>query len=220
MESESENEGNNKLETIIAILIAVVVVIGALVSWRASLIDDSSGDYDYAGIRAVTNAEQAQALNYVNAYADYGNYVNYWKNNRASTLLGEDLEKSGKEDAVLEAGIKNANDLADSSSNMFKMRYLTRDRTYNVQRQLGEMWADAAKKNDLDYEAQFKLANDDRARTRMMLVALMILTVAPIFYAMIESVDKKQLKYLMLTIGSLFAVAGTVLACLVEFKVI
>jgi hypothetical protein len=217
---EGESEGDNKFETIVAILIAVVVVIGALVSWRASLIDDSSGDYDYAGIRAVTSAEQAQALNFVNTYADYGNYVNYWKNNRASALLSEDLKKSGTEDLAAEAEIKKANDLAASSNNMFKMRYLNRDRTYNVQRQLGEMWADAAKKNDLDYAAQFKLADVDRARTRMMLIALMILTVAPIFYALIESSEKKQIKYLMLTIGTLFAFAGSVLACLVEFKVI
>ena len=220
MENEDEGEANNKFETIVSILIAIVVVLGALVSWRASLIDDSSGDNDYAGIKAAVNAEQARALNYVNAYADYGNYVNYWKNERLSSLISEDMAKSGDEDPALATEVKTANDIADSSSDMFKMRYLNRDRSYNIQRQLGEMWADASKKNDLDYQTQFNAADEDRARTRMMLIALMILTVSPIFYTLVESGEKPQYKYAMTALGTLFMIGGAVLAFLVEFKMI
>ncbi len=60
MEKESENP---ILETTVAILIAVVVVIGALVSWRASVIDDGAGDADYAGLRATVHSVRAMALN-------------------------------------------------------------------------------------------------------------------------------------------------------------
>ncbi|MCE1253183.1 MAG: hypothetical protein LWX83_06490 [Anaerolineae bacterium] len=220
MENEVEKEETSKFETIISILIAIVVVLGALVSWRASLIDDSSGDNDYGGIKSAVSAEQARALNYVNAYSDYGNYVNYWKNSRLSTLISEDIAKNGDEDPVLDAQVKTANDIVDSSSDMFKMRYLNRDRSYNIQRQLGEMWADASKKSDLDYEAQFKSADEDRARTRLMLVALMILTVSPIFYTLIESSENPKYKYAMAILGTLFMIGGALMAFLVEFKMI
>lgn len=50
------------METFTAILIAVVVVLAAIVAWRASLIDDSAGDNDYAGLKAAVNASQTAAL--------------------------------------------------------------------------------------------------------------------------------------------------------------
>ena len=40
------------MDDLVAILIAVVVVIGAVVAWRASMIDDGAGDADYAGLRS------------------------------------------------------------------------------------------------------------------------------------------------------------------------
>jgi heme/copper-type cytochrome/quinol oxidase subunit 4 len=220
MEQAEENE-SSPFGTLVAILIAIVVVVGAIVAWRASLIDDSSGDYDYAGLKAAVSSEQAKAMNYVNTYADYGNYVNYWRNNQLGKLLQEDIKTAQEgEIETLNLEVKRANDLADSNSNMFKMRYLNRDGTYGVQRQLGELWADAAKKNDLDYETQFAEGNKDRERSRLMLMALMILTVAPIFFTVIESVDKKSNQYILFAFGVLFMLAGSIMAVLVEFKII
>jgi len=47
------------------------VVIGAVVVWRASVVEDGSGD-----------AEETRALNAVNAYESCENDVNYWRNKR------------------------------------------------------------------------------------------------------------------------------------------
>jgi len=214
MEADSKQESS--LDTIVAILIAVVVAIGALIAWRASLIDDSSGDYDYAGLQANVNAMQARALNYVNTYESYGNYVNYWRNSKLGQLIGQELE-SASEDQVqgLTEQMKVADDLADANSTMFQVRYLNRDGTYSTQRQLGEMWADAMKKSNIDYTTQYDQADQDRARSRRMLLALMIVSIAPVFYSITESVEGGK-KYLMIALGSIAAVAGTVLAVLVE----
>ena len=53
-----EQEKESPLETIVAVLIALVTVIGAVVVWRASVIEDASGDADFAGLRASINAEE------------------------------------------------------------------------------------------------------------------------------------------------------------------
>ena len=48
-----------------AILIAIVTVLAALVSWRSSVAQDGAGDEALAGERAVLNVEETRAPNYV-----------------------------------------------------------------------------------------------------------------------------------------------------------
>jgi len=216
MESESKYQ---IMETVVAILIAVVVAIGALVSWRASVIDDGAGDADYAGLRATVYSVRAQALNSVNAYESYGNYVNYLRNNRLGELLAEDLETAPEEQIeTITEQMKIANDLADANRDMFDTKYLNRDGSYSVQRQIGVLWADSAKENDMDYESQFAEADKGRASTRTMLISVMILSIATIFYALVESVEGR-VKIVMITLGSLVALAGIAVAALVQFGV-
>jgi hypothetical protein len=216
MENES---GNRFLETATAILIAVVVAIGALVSWRASVIDDAAGDADYAGLRATVYSVRADALNSVNAYESYGNYTAYLRNNRLSELLSEDLETipEDEQDAYYQQ-MKISTDLADANRDMFENQYLNRDGSYSVQRQMGVMWADAAKENDMNYQNQFDEADKERARTRKMLISVMVLTIATVFYALVESVEGRN-KIIMVVAGSVIAVAGIVMAALVQFGV-
>jgi hypothetical protein len=216
MENESEN---GFLETATAIIIAVVVAIGALVSWRASVIDDAAGDFDYAGLRSTVYSVRAHALNSVNAYESYGNYVNYLRNNRMSQLLSEDLETLPEDQQpAYYQQMKISTDLADANRGMFENQYLNRDGSYSVQRQMGVMLADAAKENDLDYQSQFNDADKERARTRTMLIAVMVLSIATVFYALVESVEGRM-KVVMIAVGSVISIAGIVMAMLVQFKV-
>lgn len=212
MENES---GNGFLETAVALLIAIVVALSAIVTWRASVIDDGAGDADYAGLRATVYAVRAQALNSVDAYESYGNYVNYFRYTRLGELLADDLETAAEDQqAVLTEQLKVANDLAEANRDMFETQYLNRDGTYSVQRQLGVLWADAAKENNLDYQSQFNDADKGRAQTRKMLISLMILSIATVFYALVESFEGRW-KVVLVVAGSLVAAAGIVAAVLV-----
>ncbi len=212
-----ENEADNDiLGTATAILIAVVVAIIALVSWRASVIDDGAGDADYAGLRSTVYSVRAQAINSVNAYESYGNYVNYLRNKRLGELIETRLETADEADqALLTEQMKVANDLADANNDMFPNQYLNRDGSYSVQRQMGVMWADAAKENDLDFASQFKEADRGRASTRTMLVSVMVLSIATVLYAMVESFESRKSRMVFVALGSLVAVAGIVIAALV-----
>lgn len=211
MEKETENP---ILETAVAIVIAVIVVIGALVSWRASVVDDAAGDADYAGLRATVFSVRAQALNNLNAYESYGNYVSYLRNNSLGKLLAADIEAApADQQDLLTEQMKVANDLADADNDLFDNKYLNRDGTYSVQRQLAVMQADAAKENDLDYESQFAEADKGRARTRSLLVSVMVLSIATVFYALVESVEGRK-KLIFIGIGSLIAIAGIVMGAI------
>jgi hypothetical protein len=215
---ENENE-YRILDTLTAILIAVVVAIAALVSWRASVIDDGAGDADYAGLRAAVYSVRTQAINSVDSYESYGNYVNYMRNSRLSELLSDELDSLPEDQQIIYyEQMKIATDLADANRDMFDTKYLNRDGSYSVSRQMGVLWADAAKENDMDYQRQFSEADQGRDRTRKMLIAVMVLTIATVFYALVESFEGR-LKILMVALGSIVTVAGIVMAALVELTV-
>jgi hypothetical protein len=211
--------GNGFLETTTAILIAVVAVLIALVSWRASIIEDAAGDADYTGLRATIYSVRANALNSVNAYESYGNYVNYLRNNRMNEMLSDDLETIPEdEQAPYYQQMKISTDLADANRDMFESQFLNRDGSYSVQRQLGVLWADAAKENDMNYQSQFDEADKGRAQTRKMLIAVMILSIATVFFALVESVEGRS-KIIMAAVGTIVSVAGIVVSLLIQFKV-
>src|SRR5688572_26312154 len=149
MATESESS-NNRMETVVALLIAVITVIGAVVAWRASVADDGAGDADFAGLRASLNAEETRALNAVNAFEHYGAYTTYWRYNALGDALADDVEVAEAEAAeALDRQRAEAYDLADANQDLFPNRFLNRDGTYSVARETGEAWADAAREKDL-----------------------------------------------------------------------
>lgn len=216
MEENSE-KNDEHIQTIVAILIAVVVVIAAFVAWRASIADDAAGDADFDGLNALVNAENTRSIHFVEAYEDYAMYTNYWRNARLAELIDADLEKEAEDQqAALQLQATTATDLADANTGFFETRYLNRNGTYNVQRQLGALWADAVREKDLEYETKFVEADRLRDKTHRLLVALMVLSIAPVFYSLVEAVNGR-LRLVLIAAGSLFAVVGLVMTLLIEF---
>ncbi|HZY40479.1 MAG TPA: hypothetical protein VFF59_00605, partial [Anaerolineae bacterium] len=86
MTETPQADSNDRFTTLVAIMIALVALIGAVVAWRASVAEDASGDADYAGLRAAINVEETRALNASTAYAQYGAYVTYQRNSALGDL--------------------------------------------------------------------------------------------------------------------------------------
>ncbi len=215
---ESTAEQSQRLETIVAILIAIATVIGAVVAWRSSVADDGAGDADFAGLRASVRAEETRALNYVDAYENYGAYTNYRRYNDLGDLLAAAQANAPEQTASeLERQRADNHDLSISNQRLFPNKFLDRDGSYNVKRQLGEMWADAAKQNDLNPDPQFVEAEQLRSKANWLLVAVTILAVALIFYTLVESFGKRM-QYVMVAFGSLCMVAGMLFALFIEFR--
>jgi hypothetical protein len=215
MTTESETS-NNRMETLVALLIAVVTVIGAVVAWRASVADDGAGDADFAGLRASLNAEETRALNAVNAYEHYGAYTTYWRHNALGDALAGEVE-AADETAVeaLDRQRAEAYDLADANQDLFPNRFLNRDGTYSVAREAGEAWADAAREKDLYPDPQYAEADKLRTKSNRLLGTITLLGLALVAFTLVETVEGRT-RLIFVGLGLVLALAGTVLAVLLE----
>ncbi|MBI3761436.1 MAG: hypothetical protein HY260_06175 [Chloroflexi bacterium] len=213
-------EKDNPLETIVAVLIAVVTVIGAVAAWRASVAADAAGDADFAGLKATLNAEQTRALTTVNAYEHYGSFTAYSRYNELGNAIGEDLQKgtelTDEQTLLLERQQAEVYDLAQANQDLFSHRFLSRDGSYSVQRELGEAWADTAKEKDLNPDPQYADADRFRAKTNLLLGSVSVLAVALVFYTLVEAAGERW-QYGMVALGTIFMIAGTAAAVYIEF---
>ncbi len=221
MEAEQVEEKSSVLETVVAILIAVATVIGAVVAWRASVILDASGDADYGGLRASVNVEETRALNYVNAYEHYGSFVAYSRYNELGNAIGDILEKdsanlSEEQVFMLQRQQAEAYDLAQANRRLFPHRFMNRDGSYSVQREMGELWADASKEKDLNPDPQYAEADALRQKSNKVLLTLMILAASLVFFTLVEPMPDQRIKYGVLALGVICMLGGTVAAILFE----
>jgi hypothetical protein len=207
---------DNRMETFVALLIAVVTVIGALVAWRASVADDGAGDADFAGLKASLNAEETRALNAVNAYEHYGAYTTYWRYNALGDALAEEIEFAPEASVeALDRQRAEAYDLADANQDLFPNRFLNRDGTYSVARETGEAWADAAREKDLYPDPQYAEADKLRTKASRLLGTITLLGLALVAYTLVETVEGR-LRWAFVGLGTLLAVAGTIWAVILE----
>jgi hypothetical protein len=228
---ESENK-NNRLSTLVALLIAAVSVTGAVVTWRASVSADGAGDADVAGIRATINLTETNALAAVKGYSDYASFTDYYKYRETSKQLEKELTEltadatEGQADA-LNNELADTYDLTVASGMAFPNDYLNRDGTYALSRQTGEYVANASREKDINPQPSFdeadglrshtnRLLDGLRSHTNRLLITLSVLVVALVFYTLIEASENKKFKYLLLVAGTGIFVAGTIGAYLVE----
>lgn len=212
---------NNRLSTLVALLIAVVSVSGAVVTWRASISADGAGDADVAGIRATINQTETNALSAVSGYSDYASFMDYYKYRETALQLEAEIaelpeDATEEELAALNKELADTYDLTTAASSAFPNQYLNRDGTYAFDRQSGEFKADAARARDINPQPSFDEADNLRAHTDKLLIALSVLVVALVFFTLIETTDSKKAKYLLLVIGTGVFLAGILGAFLLE----
>lgn len=211
---------NNRLSTVVALLIAAVSICGAVVTWRASVSADGAGDADVAGIRATINLTESNALAEVKGYSDYASFTDFYKYRQTSTLLENELAgltpDAEAEAAALSDQLADTYDLTTASGLAFPNEYLNRDGTYALDRQTGEYIANAARERDLNPQPSFEEADALRSHTDRLLIALSVLAVALVFYTLIETTDSRKVKYLLLAAGTVVFIAGAAGALLIE----
>ncbi|HUN22469.1 MAG TPA: hypothetical protein PK299_04970 [Anaerolineales bacterium] len=207
-------------ELVVAILVAIATVTGAIIAWRASVVADAAGDADYAGLRAQVNTVEVRSLSFVNAYEHYGAFVEYAGANELGNTIGNELQTNDTLDEEAQDDLADkqaeAYDLARANQSLFPSRFMTRDGGYAVQREIAESWADAAREKDLAPEPQFAEADHLRGVTNRILLALAVLSISVVFYALIESVgDKLRVPFFM--IGTGFLLLGSIAAVVFEW---
>jgi len=218
-------EKPSTLQVVVAILVAVATVIGALIAWQSSVVSNQAGDADGAGMKAVLAGEETRALSAVNAYEHYGAFSNYARYQALGDLLGQELQLSSPSDdqadesqtAALLRQQAEAYDLAKANQSLFPSRFLNRDGTYAVEREMSERWADAAREKELEPDANYAEAERARSVSTRLLLSLSVLSVSLVCFSLVETFDG-LVKKIMVALGGVFMVVGAVMAILAGIK--
>jgi hypothetical protein len=217
---EEDSPAEKRFATLVALLIAAVSVAGAVVAWRASVAADGAGGADEAGIRATINLTETRALAAVNGYADYAAFARYIEFLTLADALEAQYanlpaEAAPAEAELLLAQLVELRDRTTAATFAFPAQYINRDGTYALQRQQGELFADAAREKDLAPDTSFAQADALRGQTNRLLLALSGLAGGLVLLTLIEAAGRR-LKYALLLAGVLAFVAGGISAYLID----
>jgi len=209
----------DRLKIVIALLIAVTSVVGAIVAWRGSVAADAAGDSDTAGLRAAIHLNEVRALSAVTTYGDYGAYTQYYRDRQIIAALEADLialpEDAVDEIDALNTELANVNDQMTVAQQTFPNQFLNRDGSYGLERQQGQIFADAARAADLDPVTNFSEADQFRTKSQNFLIIFSALAVTLVLLTLIEVVTDR-LKMVLLGGGSLLLVVSIVGTVLIE----
>lgn len=189
----------DKFKSLIAVLIAVITVLGASAACLSAVAVSNASDADFAGIDASLRAEKADIINNINAYADYRAYTEYVRYNELGYLLFEENGNSGE-----------AWGLADGLSfSFFNARYLNSDSTYNLERNLQESFAQDGENEDLNAEPYFVKSKALRENSLFLSVNMIVFAVSFWFLTLAQAAESK-IKYVWLGFGALCGLAGII----------
>lgn len=205
-------EPNDNFSTWIAILIAVVTLVGAWIGWRVAVVSGSAGDAQTAGLNAALNVESTLTNQSISLYKEYRVYTEFL---RYQTLI-ELQASTAPTEATPSATTPQAeeSELAAVQMPFFLARYLTHDGNFDKQRQLGEAWTEAAQQIDLEPAPHFMELKQLQFKTEFLVSLFIVLAFSLFFYTFAEglSPQRRILRYLFTTLGTLtllFSVAAT-----------
>jgi len=214
-----DNEGD-VFQVVMAILIALVTIVGAVIAWRTAALGERAGSADFASTQAVINTEETQIVATERLYQRYRAYTDYALNSELQFLLEDELTTADENyAALLELQLLQANDRLINSLIFFDTRYLDLDGYYDIERDLGEAIADARREKDLNPAPH--IASADRSRTQIsnMVSIFIVLSVSLLFYTIAEAIHpaRRALRYSAAVIATVCLAYSVVAAYFVEF---
>jgi hypothetical protein len=175
------------------------------------------GGASLQGMSASFNRQLTENVSYSELYAQYRAYTTYTLNRELQEQLELALantteETPAEEILLLNQELEQARRTAASSRLFFSLRYLNPDGTYNRERQLGELWAQAEQQLDLDPMPHFVAADEYRSIGMRSIGLLLWLTVALCLYELINYFSQYRFilrwsSMLAASVGVIFVVA-------------
>ena len=215
--SSPSHAASDRFKTVVAVMIAAVMVLSALTAWRASIAAGEAEQANSAGLAATLNLQEAQAVNSILLYQHYRAYTDYERYKLLGDLLGRDADAASEtERDTLVRQQQEAYTLAEElSDTFFSARYLKPDGGYDTSRELGEQLADASTSKDLNPHPHFDEADRTRSKSRALIGVLIIFVIAIWFLTLAEALDH-FLKYSLAGVGGLFASIGVLGVLVIE----
>ena len=198
---------SNRFKSFVAILVAIVTILGALTAGLAAKASSNAGDGDFAGMGAAISAQKADLINEVNAYEHYRAYTTYFRYLELGYLLN-DPNADEKTQQLLFNQQQEVWGVADGIlSTFFQARYINPDGSYDLERELQEARAEDEQSSDLNFAPYFDKADSLRARSSF-LVGNMIVFAVSFWFLTLAQVMENRFKYFMALFGILLGLAG------------
>jgi len=191
----------------VAVLVAIVTVLGATAACLASVAVSSASDADFLGLDASIRAQKADIVNHVYAYEHYRAYTAYVRYNELGRLL---YDPNADPDTDIRNGAlqREVWGVASGiSSVFFSPRYINQDGQYDLERELQEAWAQDEQNEDLNSLPYFEESDRLRNRSSFLTADMIVLAVSFWFFTLAQATEK-NIKYLWAGLGVLFALGG------------
>lgn len=204
------HEEGDRFQTAMAIMIAIVTLVGAVLAWRAAVANVNAGDADFAGLNATLNAEETLTLTNNTFYRHYRAYTSFSGND----VFGGKLDGVPRSEMLR----SNAQSAAATDRLFFPHRYLNRDGSYAAERQIGEAWAEASQVRDLTPAPHFAEADQARLKTNWLVGIFMGLAVSLLFFTLAEGLhpERHRLRWVMAAGGGAFLLIIVVAGVIIE----
>lgn len=203
--NSSESKGSDVFSTILAILIALVALASAILAWQAALAADTSSNENAAGITAAINLEETRMISSIRLSDHLRAYTNYARNitlgSRFTTYYWNSVDED-HDSYFYNQAAQAAYDEASISQYFLVTRYLNQDGTYNANAELGEAYADAARRKSLDPNRFFANANRSQVKASGLTITLVIMAAALWFYTVALGVSRSR-RYIFAAAGSI-----------------
>lgn len=198
---------SDRFKSFVAVLVAIVTILGALTAGLAAQASSDAGDEDVGGMSAAISAQKADIINEVYAYEHYRAYTAYVRYLELGNLLNDpNADKTTQQ--LLYNQQQEVWGVADGIlSTFFQGRYMNPDGTYDLNRELQEARAEDEQSNDLNYAPYFDKADGLRARSSF-LIGNMIVFAVSFWFLTLAQVMENRFKYFMAIFGILLALAG------------
>jgi hypothetical protein len=215
-----QENSDSRLNTIIAFTISILTIFSALLGWQMGNVAGEAESEYAAAQRAELNAQKVQSINTLAADENQRSFLTYKRYYDEYQLVSFQLAEAQSADEVddaliyeLDAEQKELRALYLSNLKLFPNAYITRDGTYDIDTQLGQMWAKAARTMDLDPQPHLKAGQLLDAQVQKMQTALILLAVSLFFFAILSTVEslKRSVTLLFTALGFIFAVGGVVI---------
>lgn len=200
---------HDNFKSTVAILVAIVTILGATAACLASGSVSDAGKADFTGLDASIRAQKADIINHVYAYEHYRAYTAYVRYNELGRLLFDpnaDSETDRRNGALQREVWGVASGI---SSVFFSPRYINSDGQYNLERELEEAWAQDVQNEDLNAAPYFEQSDKFRTSSSF-LTADMIVLATSFWFLTLAQATEKNIKYLWAGIGILLAIAGII----------
>lgn len=218
-------EPGDRFKTLVAVLIAVISIVGAVLAWRAAAAGSSASDADVRGTVSIIQRNQALVASEAEMYRNLSAYLQVRIHDVLSLNLMADSERRAGDDP------KSAQYWSDGWTEIFVAEayldevdigpeYIRADGSYDGQAAQDIDMAERALGTDFDPQGQH-FARADQLRTKVLwLVGLaLVLAVALLCYTL-ATVIESRMRYLFFAVGSVVSVAVVVAAVIVELRIV